>query len=870
MEGEVDLCKIYSLPCKAVVGVGLMMQFEDSADRTQLVMNMVECLYDTFQTDEKIHCTKDLLGNWLLGIGDGTSNVESCVKAFIPSLLTISPKCPAAIEDLIDQTDGIMLPSVEKGLPKPTDPVGAGYAFFDYTSRAFPITIDDACSVSDDWASSVFFERNEKFKISDDEQSANNDPPSLAEITMAAPEGFPALAAEDFVLTASGDFNGDGKTDLALAGPPSWTSVPVALSVGDGSFISVLDHTNEEFARLATGEEAGQASTRMVSCDIDGDGYDDLVLLGPGHWTRIPVAFSNGDGTFRVEKSPKTEKVRAFYPHTGLDDTMTFSEAASVPAADVLCTDLDGDGDGDLFLTGVHTFNRIPAAFSNGDGSFTYTDHLHMLSKYDCLTNNLAHVVSGDFDGDGKGDIACTGNSLTGFAQTKILTGFGRGNGRFAMVHFEAAEFAKWASLEHVSMVASDVNGDGADDLVLQGAVGWGSIPVALSRGTGEYLITNDAHIKFPLWASYERTHLVAGDWNGDGRGDIAVLGGQGWEVVPVGLSLSTVETIEVKQAPPPSVESVTSPGTHSRVAVRQEDGAVCYLNEVEEVVCEGYNGSYDWIEPPEGVKFEHLTAGVLHFCGITSDKEKAIMCWGGCMQDRCAAPSHVAVKAIDAGAYNTCAITVAESAPSVAGAKWVSEGNKMCWPGDNYPGCSYCKTHTMPAGVAQFAIGIYAACGLWDDGGAEKNQGVLSTPTRPAECWGNSMVVTPTPPESAHFKQIAVSKDWACGIDEESSEVGCWGNGNCATYPCGVATRSAVHNVKKVAGPSESRAEILKLIPFWPSTDCQVVYFQISEMRAFTDGRPFSLHFTGWPEVFEDSGLGVHRVRLGRGNEQD
>jgi hypothetical protein len=45
-----------------------------------------------------------------------------------------------------------------------------------------------------------------------------------------------------------GDFNGDGRTDLAVTGPNGWGSVPVAFSNGDGSF-SV---TNFGIANFAT------------------------------------------------------------------------------------------------------------------------------------------------------------------------------------------------------------------------------------------------------------------------------------------------------------------------------------------------------------------------------------------------------------------------------------------------------------------------------------------------------------------------------------------------------------------------------------------------------------------------------------------
>jgi hypothetical protein len=41
------------------------------------------------------------------------------------------------------------------------------------------------------------------------------------------------------------------------------------------------------------------SGARPVSGDFDGDGIDDIALVGGSGWGSIPVAFSNGNGTFR-------------------------------------------------------------------------------------------------------------------------------------------------------------------------------------------------------------------------------------------------------------------------------------------------------------------------------------------------------------------------------------------------------------------------------------------------------------------------------------------------------------------------------------------------------------------------------------------
>ena len=46
----------------------------------------------------------------------------------------------------------------------------------------------------------------------------------------------PCPAATPGVQVLTGDFNGDGRTDIALTGVAGWASIPVALSNGDGTF----------------------------------------------------------------------------------------------------------------------------------------------------------------------------------------------------------------------------------------------------------------------------------------------------------------------------------------------------------------------------------------------------------------------------------------------------------------------------------------------------------------------------------------------------------------------------------------------------------------------------------------------------------
>ncbi len=101
-----------------------------------------------------------------------------------------------------------------------------------------------------------------------------------------------SFAAGDTVLGT--DFNGDGKSDIAITGPNGWGSVPVAFSNGAGSF-AVTNLAISNFASWAA-----TSGAKVISGDFDGDGRTDLALIGPSGWSTIPVALSNGNGSFRV------------------------------------------------------------------------------------------------------------------------------------------------------------------------------------------------------------------------------------------------------------------------------------------------------------------------------------------------------------------------------------------------------------------------------------------------------------------------------------------------------------------------------------------------------------------------------------------
>merc|ERR1711998_357308 len=120
-----------------------------------------------------------------------------------------------------------------------------------------------------------------------------------------------------------------------------------------------------------------------------------------------------------------------------------------------------------------------------------------------------AKIVSGDFNGDGKGDVACTG--VRGWAT--IPTAFGNGHGPYHVTNHRISHMASWATTPGVKLLAADFNGDGKCDIALAGGRGWGSLPVAFSHGNMAFGTVNHGITHFATWCAASGAKIVAGDF---------------------------------------------------------------------------------------------------------------------------------------------------------------------------------------------------------------------------------------------------------------------------------------------------------------------------------------------------------------------
>lgn len=176
-----------------------------------------------------------------------------------------------------------------------------------------------------------------------------------------------------------GDFNGDGKCDMAKVFIDNgYTNVDVHISK-NGTF---------EMQRWVTQEGGFWDEQKWISGDFNGDGKCDIAMVFKvDGYTSIDIRFSK-DNTFKLEQWATKLTRYSIEPNW-------------------LTGDFDGDGKCDIINVSVNGWeNYFEVFFIKDDGFVT-----HKLEIGQESFNPNQQWVSGDFDGDGKCDVASINNS---------------------------------------------------------------------------------------------------------------------------------------------------------------------------------------------------------------------------------------------------------------------------------------------------------------------------------------------------------------------------------------------------------------------------------------------------------------------------
>jgi hypothetical protein len=317
-------------------------------------------------------------------------------------------------------------------------------------------------------------------------------------------------------LIAAADFNGDGKPDLVTAGVGD---VVVLLNNGNGSFrLGPSLAIDGVAAGVAVGDFAGNGKQDIAVATENGT-ID--VFLGNGNGTfqgpkvinlgdvviRSLVAGNFGRGlpdlaaTVMLQDGSETTVVQV------LDNTGngTFAPGQSVAvgtfALGLAAADFNGDGKPDLVTTSFlpDGTRNVEVLLGNGDG--TFQNPVSTAPGF-----GVRYVAAGDFNGDGKADLVVA----DGLNTVMVLPGNGNGT-------FGKPLVLKFPSLGGAAPVVVDFFGDGKQGIAL--ATGQGQVTVLRGNGDGTF----QAPVNFLTdFVGNQPSALVAADFNGDGKPDLA------------------------------------------------------------------------------------------------------------------------------------------------------------------------------------------------------------------------------------------------------------------------------------------------------------------------------------------------------------
>ena len=295
--------------------------------------------------------------------------------------------------------------------------------------------------------------------------------------TFAQAKGSPFPAGNSPNDICIGDFNGDGKLDLAIANH-GVKYLTILLGNGQGGFSSAPGSPVTVLSRPHThGVSAG---------DFNKDGKLDLVTDSWGE-NMVTVVFGDGRGGFA---GPGVQFAVGKMPY----QRVRVSDVNLDGIADIVTTNLEGDNVTVLLGDGKGGFNQAAGSpFPSGKTPFA--------------------VAIGDLNGDGRPDLAIAnwaGHPEKGEGEgATIMLGDGKGA-------FKAIAGSPFPTGDSPSRIAiGDVDGDGVPDVVVSN---YGSNNVTVLHGTkGTFTPTAMIHV------GRHPGGIALGDLNGDGKADIVV-----------------------------------------------------------------------------------------------------------------------------------------------------------------------------------------------------------------------------------------------------------------------------------------------------------------------------------------------------------
>jgi hypothetical protein len=264
---------------------------------------------------------------------------------------------------------------------------------------------------------------------------------------------------------AVGEFDGDGKPDVAVLTGTTGGPGPVRILLGKGNGGFTLGQ------QLST-----TGSGTVLSAELTGDTKQDVVFVS-GSVAQVKLFTGVGNGTF--------------------SGPTTFNQTWDAYDAELA----DADGDGDLDIIGA-SGGPVWIMLNLGGGSFGQQVYQ--------FADDLSgwQLAAADFNGDAKADVAVLDAS-----GGHVQIGLGTGDG-----HMQPYKVYSDVSFQTSEVAAADWTGDGKVDLVVNNEYSSPSNIAVLMKGKG-----TGAFSGFTYWTTGNQDPTPV-ELNGDGRIDLVAF----------------------------------------------------------------------------------------------------------------------------------------------------------------------------------------------------------------------------------------------------------------------------------------------------------------------------------------------------------